>query len=228
MDATYERWANRCLPLLVANEAGWVLLNPFPFSATWSGDDTPEGVTIDWGDEVPAWKPVHSHFGYGTITWAIPFLFRTSAGYNLLVRGLPNVIKDGIAPLEGLVETDWSVASFTMNWKFSRPGHTVTFDADEAFCLLVPQRRGELESFHVRHGDLGAETELANGFKEWNARRDELRIRKFLARYAKEHGEAVEEWQADYFRGMRPDGVKAPEHQTKLRLAPFEEVERRP
>ncbi len=28
MNATGDRFANRCLPLLVANEAGWTLLNP--------------------------------------------------------------------------------------------------------------------------------------------------------------------------------------------------------
>src|SRR3954471_12820602 len=52
MDATYERWANRCLPLLMANESGWVLLNPTAFSATWSGGDSPEDVTIASRDEL--------------------------------------------------------------------------------------------------------------------------------------------------------------------------------
>src|SRR5256885_17090226 len=37
MDATRDRFANRCLPLLMANQAGWFALNHYPFRATWTG-----------------------------------------------------------------------------------------------------------------------------------------------------------------------------------------------
>ena len=74
---------------------------------------------------------VQSHFGEGVITWNIPFLFRTSPGYNLLVRGPSNWIKDGVQALEGIVETDWAVQTFTMDWKFTRPRRWVRFEADE-------------------------------------------------------------------------------------------------
>src|SRR3954451_4429284 len=167
MDATYERWGTRCLPLLMANESGWALLNPAAFSATWTGGDSPDDVTIEWAADAPSYRPVSSHFGYGTITWQLPFLFRTSEGYNLLARGLPNVVKDGIGPLEGLVETDWSMAGFTMNWRFRRPGSTIAFEADEPFCQLVPQRRGELESFQVHEADLEDDPHLAEGYRAW-------------------------------------------------------------
>jgi hypothetical protein len=30
-----------------------------------------------------------------------------------------------ISPLDGIVETDWLEATFTMNWKLTRPNHTV-------------------------------------------------------------------------------------------------------
>ena len=64
---------------------------------------------------------VSSNFGYGIVTWYLPYLFRTSPGYNLWVRGPVNSPKDGIVPLEGLVETDWAEATFTVNWKITRP-----------------------------------------------------------------------------------------------------------
>jgi hypothetical protein len=51
-------------------------------------------------------------------------------------RGGPNRIKDGIHPLDGLVETNWLPFSFTMNWKFTRPG-AVTFAKGEPFCLIT-------------------------------------------------------------------------------------------
>jgi hypothetical protein len=42
-----------------------------------------------------------------------------------------NSPKDGIAPLTGVIETDWLPYPFTMNWQMTRPG-SVRFDKDEA------------------------------------------------------------------------------------------------
>ncbi|HMZ02762.1 MAG TPA: DUF6065 family protein, partial [Burkholderiaceae bacterium] len=59
---------------------------------------------------------ITSHFGSGILTFSLPYLFRTSPGYGMLVRGPTNCAKDGAAPLDGIVETDWAPYSFTMNW----------------------------------------------------------------------------------------------------------------
>src|SRR4051812_34050687 len=76
MNETDERWANRCLPLLVANESGWVLLNSHGFTATWSGGRDSAATSIEFDEgELPAPPPVSSHFGYGIITWVVPYLF---------------------------------------------------------------------------------------------------------------------------------------------------------
>src|SRR5437868_10957202 len=130
MDGAHERWPNRCLPLLVANEAGWILLNRTPFSVVWDGGESPESVRVELAEDDPH-PGVSSHFGHGVVTFAIPYVFRTSPGYNLLARGPANLPKDGIWPLEGLVETDWANANFTMNWKLTRPNHPVSFERDE-------------------------------------------------------------------------------------------------
>jgi hypothetical protein len=153
MRATAERFANRCLPLLVANQAEWLILNSDRLVATWSGGNDPASVRLQYakGDTL---MPAVSHFGYGIITWTVPFLFRTSSGYNLLVRGPANWPKDGVYPLEGLVEMDWSVATFTVNWKLTQPNKPKEFDAGEPICMLVPQRRGELESFRAEIRDI--------------------------------------------------------------------------
>jgi hypothetical protein len=66
---------------------------------------------------------------------------------SLVVRGSANWPKDRACPLEGIVETDWSPATFTMNWKLTRPHWPVDFGENEAICMLVPHRRGELEGF---------------------------------------------------------------------------------
>ena len=220
-----ERWANRCLPLLVANQAGWVLLNPVAFRATWSGGTSASATTIDLTEDLPHPWPVESHFGYGIITWSVPYLFRTPSGYNLLARGPANWPKDGIYALEGLVETDWSVAPFTMNWMFTRPGHTVEFDEGEPFCQIVPQRRGELESFRPELRDLASDPETKSKAEVFARNRDQIQVKKFLAEYSTQFEEHRRAWEAHYFKGVAPDGTGAPAHQVQLSLSSFEEPE---
>ena len=136
MESSRYRFANRCLPLLIANQAGWSLVNDARFSVLWKGGDSHEDTVIRFEGE-PS-EPPSSHFGLGVITWNIPYLFRTPPGWNLLARGPANAPKDGIAPLEGLVETDWSAMPFTMNWKLTRPNHPVRFDEGEPICFIFP------------------------------------------------------------------------------------------
>ena len=149
MDATPLRFANRCLPLLIANQAGWLLMNPETVTLTWDGTRDVAGVSVVYEHQEPVGVPrgVISHFGQGIVTWHVPYLFRTPPGWNLLARGPSNCPKDGIYALDGVVETDWSTATFTMNWQLTRPGLEVRFEAGEPYAMLVPQRRGELESF---------------------------------------------------------------------------------
>ena len=213
--ATPSRFANRCLPLLLANQAGWLGLNNARVRCCWSGVES-SPVRIDYGGPAPRYRAV-SHFGQGIVTWSLPYLFRTPAGYDLLVRGPANLVKDGAGPLEGLVETDWTPATFTMNWKLTRPGAWVTFDVDEPLCMLVPQRRGELEQFRPRIRALGQDAELRASHERWTRSRAE-----FLADLITPGSDADRTgWQRDYFRGRTGDGQQVPGHQTRMRLSPF-------
>ena len=221
-NAMEDRWANRCLPLVVANEAGWVLLCEHAFAAVWDGSPTTAGITIEFDEDLSAPHPVQSHFGYGILTFAVPYLFRTPPGYNLLARGPANWPKDGVAPLEGLVETDWSVATFTMNWQLTRPGHPVRFEADEPFCMVLPQRRGELELFRPLIRDLADDPDTQAGTKAWSASRHDAEVRKFLGEYSRDYQGEKTAWQRHYFQGTAPDGRVAPHHQTRLKLDEFE------
>jgi hypothetical protein len=222
IEAMPDKWANRCLPLLIANEAGWILRNPTAFRARWAGKEHPDAITIEFEDDGRALRLVYSHFGYGVLTWDVPFLFRTPPGFNLLARGPANDPKDGIGALEGVVETDWAVATFTMNWKFTRPDHWVSFAAGEPFCMVVPQRRSELESFAPRLRPLAHDAATAAQARAWSERRDETQKRKFLAAYSDAFKGDWASWERDYFQGRLPSGEPAPEHQTKLKLRPFE------
>jgi len=215
METPGGRFAKRCLPLVIANQAGWELLNPAGFTAIWEGRDDLEAVKI-WPDGAayPFW--VTSHFGLGIVTWHIPYLFRTPRGYNLLVRGPANQPKDGIAALEGLVETDWAIATFTMNWKFTRAGHAVRFEAGEPFAMLVPTRRGELEAFTPEVRDIVSEPETFDAFQRFSKSRQD-----FLAMLKSSGAMASPGWQRDYMLGRDINGAPAPAHQTRLHLSPF-------
>jgi hypothetical protein len=220
MSATDDRHANRCLPLLMANQTGWVLLNPAPFTATWDGSDRGASLEVEYPADVPAESRIaKSHFGYGILTFVFDDLIQTPPGYNLLVRGPTNSPKDGICALDGLVETDWSAAPFTMNWKLTRPG-TVSFAKDEPFCQIIPQRRGELERFGAELRTLSSEPQLAKRFKAWSAYRSMVEVAR---RSGRETGDAGWRrlWMPDYFKGTSPSGESSPGHQTTLRLASF-------
>lgn len=222
MNATDGRWANRCLPLLVANQSGWTLLNQIGFTASWNGGSENTALTIEFdGGQRPRYVPVESLFGYGIVTWRPPYLFRTPPGWNLLARGPANWPKDGVCALEGVVETDWTDATFTMNWKLTRPDNAVRFEAGEPFCMIVPQRRHDLESFLPEIRDLRSERELFESNQQLARNRHDLHVRKFLGLYSKDFESARYEWERHYFKGLRGDGSVFDEHQTELRLAPF-------
>ena len=136
-------------------------------------DDGLRGVTIAVEESATSGNFVKSHFGHGILTWSLPYLFRTSPGFNLLVRGPANRPKDGASPLEGIVETDWSPATFTVNWMLTRPHLPVHFSRSEPIAMVVPCRRGELEAFEparIRMG--GGEREDMALYGRWRRERE--------------------------------------------------------
>lgn len=215
MEQTPQRFANRCLPLLIANQSGWLLINTETVRLTWNGGRNLDSVTIEYEGE-PQSRPFVSHFGSGIVTFLVPYLFRTSPGWNLLVRGPSNCPKDGIYPLEGVVETDWTTASFTMNWQLTRPGLTVTFARGEPVAMVVPQRRGDLERVSPRKRLLSSDPELESSYRLWEASR-----REFLADLNNQGLPKGKDWQRHYFRGRTIEGTEFPDHQTRLRVADF-------
>ena len=213
MRNTSERFANRCLPLLMANQAGWFVVNDTDVRFTWDGGSEPAATLIEYVDGPGRMRPL-SHFGHGIVTWEIPFLFRTSPGWNLLVRGPANWPKEGVHALEGLVETDWAVATFTMNWILTRAESSVAFLAGEPLCMLVPQRRRDLEKFVADERPLASDPGLERAHEEWLGCRQRALINGTLASSQKR-------WEADYLRGTSPDGTSAADHQLRVRLPQF-------
>src|SRR6201994_2691906 len=219
MSGMHRSWANRCLPLLIANQSGWELRNPNAFTATWMGgnDITKVVVAPDRaaaGQFLPA-----SNFGYGILTWHLPILFRTPPGYDLLVRGPANHPKDAVSALEGVVETDWASSSFSMNWKLTRQLMPVRFEIDEPICMIVPQRRGELEEFAPELRPIESDEDLRRKYEFFLRSRHEMG--QSQATTDTTAGERVP-WEGDYARGHHADGEVGPQdHRTRRHLRPF-------
>jgi hypothetical protein len=247
MDAAHQRAPYRCLPLAIANQAGWLIPSPASFSAYWDGGPFKENVQIVFdpplntgaapdslafmlvsittlNPEVYSDPRVTSHFGSGVVTFSIPYLFRTPRGINLWVKGPVNYIKDGVQPLEGIVETDWLPATFTMNWKFTRPNYQVRFERGEPICMIVPVPRGVGEKLEPVYLPLDSNPELAKEYREWEKSRSQ-----FNTDLSTLNPDAVKRgWQRDYMKGKTVSGGRAEEHQTKIDLREFTRAEEKP
>ncbi|MCA3244047.1 MAG: hypothetical protein INF43_01915 [Alphaproteobacteria bacterium] len=212
MDATGQRFAYRCIPLGFANGSGWELLNPTPFAASWNGDSGTEAIKIYPVDGAPPPRLVTSHFGHGVLTFHTEYLFRTPPGWGVVVRGSPNRPKDGIAALEGLVETDWLPFPFTMNWLFTRPG-TINFEAGEPFAFLTPTPHALLDGITPEVVPLSTNPGLEAEYKAWGESRA-----NFNKALAEKHPEAVKQgWQRYYVKGTTATGDSAPAHHLSAR-----------
>jgi hypothetical protein len=215
MDQAPQRAPYRCLPLAIANQCGWVMRCPVGFRAYWYGGANKRDVEIRF--DGPANTNINSHFGVGTITFIIPYVFRTPPGLNLWVKGPSNWVKDGVQPLEGIVETDWIPATFTMNWKITRVCEWVSFEKGEPFCMLVPVPRGLAESLEPLRLPIASNPKVHNQYDAWHVSR-----MNFLDSLVSLDLEAVKQaWQKDYFQGKTPQGEEFPSHQTRLNIRKF-------
>jgi hypothetical protein len=214
IEAMPHSFARRCLPLVVANQAGWVVPCPFGLRVTWDGTTAPGGLSIALADpDHPGRGRVADHFGSGILTFYLPYVFRTEPGVQLSVRGAPNFWIDGAHPLEGVIETEWASASFTMNWRIVAPGREVTFRAGDPICFLQPLHLGTIEAAEPAVVDLAVDPELEARHRRWAADRTE---------FQEDQDRPPTAWQKDYFLGRHRSGEPAPAHRTTVHVAPFD------
>ncbi len=218
MDATRMRFAYRCLPLLIANQHGWWILNNHKFKAMWDGTDGPESIRIKYAKGAKEPFSALSHFGHGVLTFSLPYLFRTPPGYNMVVRGPSNMPKDGIAALDGIVETDWNVATFTMNWLFTRSHYPVIFEAAEPICMIYPVKRGEVEQFDGEIRPIADAPDVEEAYTNWSQSRN--RFNEQL--HVPDSEEGRQGWQKEYFQGAM-GSAKNESHQTRLNVRKFQQ-----
>jgi hypothetical protein len=213
IEATPNRFARRCLPLTIANHAGWAIRVPFGVRARWNGQDALGNVEIEVLDPThPARGWVADHFGAGVVTFSIPYVFRTPPGVQLLVRGAPNFWIEGAQALEGLVETEWASASFTMNWRIIAVDRWVSWRAGDPICFLQPISVSLLEAAEPELLMISEAPALEHGFRAWASSRDAFNADP-------ERGPRA--WQRHYYLGKTVTGERAANHRTRLALARF-------
>jgi hypothetical protein len=201
-----------CLPLTMAGQLGWTVHNPSAIAAVWNGGPNADDLKVANPSQD---NHATSHFGHGIITFNPGFYVRTSPEIDILVKGVPNHVKDGISPLEGLIETDWFDGSFTVNVRLTRPGLVVTWDVNEPLFQIVPYPRGWLEQFRTETCTEGDEhTAFFAKANPW----DDARVASV------ERGRTGEKqgWDGKYRKGRELNGTAAPSsHQTYMRVSPF-------
>lgn len=212
-----NKHAYRCLPLSTANAAGWELLCPEGFTATWDGGDGADAITVvfDNPDTHPFAK---SHFAFGILTFDTGWLLRTSEGFGLWVMGAPNEPKAGIYPLSGLIETAWLNYSFTMNWQFTAPG-SVRFEKGESFGFVTPSPIQAIAACQPVALNISEDRTVASDLAVWTAERTDL-----VTRMAAREPEALKQgWGKRYFKGEAPPGASPPPpgHIQKMRTRPL-------
>lgn len=204
MDETEDKYAYRCLPLTIANQNGYEIATTKQIKLIWNGGNALDDIYIETG----AQGIVSSHFGYGIVTFHLNLLVRTPKDVNMHVGGLPNSPKRGITPLEGIVETDWNPATFTMNWKITEPYKEIIFDPFEPFCFIYPIERKYVEKFRAVIRPLDGNEEELKRHNEWAESRGSFN-----------ENNGKRDWQKHYFQGIYNDQSKCPiDHQTKIKL----------
>ena len=119
---------------------------------------------------------VVTHFAFGIITFHLTYLFRTEPGWNVVATGPTNLPKDGIAPLTGVIETDWLPYPFTMNWQMTRPGR-VRFQKGEPICLVYPVAASAAQDTQIKIRDLADDPDLMAQAFAWKDAQHVNRLR---------------------------------------------------
>lgn len=218
MEKTPEKFAYRCLPLAIANQHGWEILSPCSFQVMWNGYTNTDGLIIQLKDEDKhhVGGPV-SVFGHGVLTFHIAGIFRTSPGWNLYITGSPNMPKDAVYPLTGVVETDWAPFTFTMNHKITRTNTIIHYDKDEPICFVFPVQRTLLEEIEPKVRPMSDDPDLQEQFFAWQNSRN-----AFHEKMKTQPVTGGKSWQKNYFHGKDMNDVeRLTDHRTKLRLKPF-------
>lgn len=200
----------------MANQHGWEIRTAAAVEAEWDGGSGVAAVSI-WPDD-PAIQSGHSHFGSGILTFSTFSILRVPKGCNLWLMPPANRFKDGIQGMSALIEADWIPYTFSVNWKFTRPGVRIRFEAGEPICMVFPVARGLVEAMHPERRNLDDDEALRRQFRTGFLKRNAYKLSQEVG----QDPDSASMHQGWYTRGTTPDETeKIADHQVGLKLKPF-------
>lgn len=209
MDQHTAQWAYRCLPLRIANQSGFQVVLRTPVTARWDGRDyRPGSVVVEEGAGA-----ADCHFPGAILTFEVPFVLVTPPDVNLLVLPPLNTFVDGAHALSGMIETDWLHFTFTLNYKFTRPGR-VHFPAGTPLATLLPYPRDWLGAFALDVQPMrAAPPDVQADYAAYAAARK-------AARAGADDKDPTETLMLWYYRGVNAQGELVPGHQKSVPRCP--------
>ena len=171
MNESRDKFAYKCLPLNIANQYGFAVLCPADFTIDWWGGNDEKDVDFQIRSEDSYMENyLHSYFGGGTFTIHVDFVIRTPKGFSTYIRGVPNETKQGLKPLDAIVETDWLSYTFTYNFLLTEPG-SYSFKKGEPLFIFFPIERGTVENFELKESRLENDSDLLKDFDDYHRKR---------------------------------------------------------
>ena len=172
-------------------------------------------VILDGAGEVQGLYVLPEAQGTGVAQAILAWSKAQQSRIGLWVHGAPNAPVDNAYALDGIVETDWLCAGFTVNWKITKRNTPVFFQKGDPVCMLTPYPLDLLEGLTPKQKLVTAEPELHDAFRAAADRRNQT-----LQRTA-EKGE--KHFELDYMHGRDEEGHKRQGHRTNVKLATFED-----
>lgn len=156
----FDSYFYHCLPLVMGNQHGFLMLATYDFVCRWNGSNDIDGVSIHALEPVPEpnYLTLESHFGHGILTIQSRYVFRTPKGVNLMVKEPPNYPIHGISWMNAIVETDNLRRDFTFNLKITQPHMDIYIPRNTPVGCLLPYPRYFLDDYSM--SELKDEDEL--------------------------------------------------------------------
>ncbi|MBV8202377.1 MAG: hypothetical protein JOZ15_17305, partial [Acidobacteria bacterium] len=129
-----------------ASAQGWQLLCPCDLAVRWNGGPGTGDLEVSV-ESADAAGFARSELGGGVLTFHPGYLWKTGGGRRLWVRGPVNLPKDGLEPLESIVDTSRFPCTIAVHWRFTRPNQVVRFAAGEPFGTVLLHPEECLETF---------------------------------------------------------------------------------
>jgi len=142
MDVKPDKVTDYWSSLVAANQHGCFILNPCRIRLFWNGEPSADSLNIEYSEKEIS-RYASSRFGDGIVTFSFSYLFRAPAGVSLYIKGPANIPKDGICPLEGIIEADPTKPTITMNWKVTRAHYPIFFEQNEPIAMIFPIFRSQ-------------------------------------------------------------------------------------